>query len=96
VGESLVLRTVFRTATGDASVTDALAIAPGAGGHDVGLGCRHVLLSRVVGVAGTVAMTSVLAPRMEYRRTEPHLSRVEGGVRAQGGPVRLTSSAPSG
>ena len=94
VGDSLVLRTLFHTATGDISVTDALALAPGARGHDVGLRSPHMLLRRVEGVAGTVAMTSELAPRMEYGRTEPHLSQVEGGVRALGGPVQLTCSAP--
>ena len=38
VGDSLVLRTLFRTPTGDVAVTDALALAGGARGHDVGPG----------------------------------------------------------
>lgn len=94
LGDSLVLRTVFHTDSGDVSVTDALALAPGARGHDVGLISPHVLLRRVEGMTGTLSMISELAPRMEYGRTEPHLSRVDGGVRAEGGPVRLTCSGP--
>ena len=86
---TLVLQTVFHTATGDVVVTDALGLAPGARGHDIGLECPHVLLRRVEGLAGVVSMVTELAPRMEYGRTEPHLSRVEGGFHAEGGAVRL-------
>lgn len=87
--DSLVLRTVFRTADGEVAVTDALTLAPGARGHDIVLTSPHVLLRRVEGVTGSVSMASELAPRMEYGRTEPRLSRSEAGVRADGGPVRL-------
>ena len=94
VGDSLVLRTLFRTDNGVVAVTDALALAPGARGHDIGLESPHVLLRRVEGVSGVVSMRSELAPRMEYGRTEPHLRAVAGGVRAEGGPVRLTCTGP--
>ncbi len=90
--DSLVLRTVFHTAGGEVAVTDALALAPGARGHDIGLRSPHVLLRRVEGLTGAVSMVSELAPRMEYGRTEPRLSRLERGVQAEGGPVRLTFS----
>ncbi len=94
VGDSLVLRTVFRTSGGDVAVTDALALAPGARGHDIGRESPHVLLRRVEGLSGTVSMRTELAPRTEYGRTEPHLSAVEGGVQADGGPVQLTCTGP--
>jgi len=93
VGNSLVLRTVFRTASGEVAVTDALALAAGARGHDIGLASPHVLLRRIEGLSGAVPMCSELAPRMEYGRTEPHLSGVEGGFEARGGPVRLTCTS---
>jgi len=93
VGDSLVLRTVFRTASGAVALTEALAFSPGARGHDIGQASPHVLLRRVDGLEGIVAMRSELAPRMEYGRTEPHYQLVEGGVEARGGPVRLTCSA---
>ncbi len=93
VADSLVLRTVFRTSGGVVAVTDALALAAAARGHDVGVASPHVLLRRVDGIEGTVAMRTELAPRMEYGRTEPHLRAVDGGVEARGGPIRLTCRA---
>jgi len=94
VGDSLVLRTTFRTSSGTVAVTDALALAAGARGHTIGLDSPHVLLRRIEGVSGFVAMLSELAPRMEYGRTEPHLAPTEYGVRAAGGPTRLTCTGP--
>src|ERR1700722_14021485 len=41
---SLVLRTVFRTGDGEVAMTDALAMAPGARGHQIGRHSPHVLL----------------------------------------------------
>jgi GH15 family glucan-1,4-alpha-glucosidase len=95
VGNSLVMRTVFHTPSGDVAVTDALAFAAGARGHEIGLNSPHVLLRRVDGISGAVSMHSELAPRMEYGRTEPHLSGVDGEVRAEGGPVRLRYTGPA-
>ncbi len=94
VGDSLVLRTVFRTRSGAVAVTDALALSAGARGHDIGLGSPHVLLRRIEGVSGNVAMRSELAARMEYGRTQPYLTPVPGGVRAIGGPTSLTCTGP--
>ena len=91
--DTLVLRTVFHTATGAVAVTDALALAPGARGHEIGLTNPHVLLRRVEGVTGAVSMVSQFAPRMEYGRTEPRFSRAQSGIRADGGPVRLTCTS---
>ncbi len=94
VADTLVLRTTFRTATGVASVTDALLFEAGARGHDIGRRSPHVLLRRVEGEQGHVRLRTVCAPRMEYGLTEPHLQPVPGGIRAQGGPVTLTLMAP--
>ncbi len=93
VGDTLVLRTVFHTATGDVALTDALALEPGARDHDIGLRSPHVLLRQVEGLSGVVQMRTELVPRVEYGRTEPHLSSVSGGVRAVGGPVQLTCTS---
>ncbi|SDY34580.1 Glucoamylase (glucan-1,4-alpha-glucosidase), GH15 family [Modestobacter sp. DSM 44400] len=94
VADTLVLRTVFRTATGMVELSDALAFGPGARGHDIGLESPHVLLRRVVGLSGVVDLQSELAPRMEYGRTEPHLRADGRQVEAQGGPVRLLCTGP--
>ncbi len=94
VGDSLVLRTTFRTSSGTVAVTDALVLAAGARGHAIGISSPHVLLRRIEGVSGVVAMLSELAPRMEYGRTEPHLTPTDDGVRAAGGPTCLTCTGP--
>lgn len=92
VGASLVIMTTFVTVDGEVEVTDALALELGAGGHDLGRRSPHTLLRRVVGLRGTVSMTTELAPRMEYGLTAPHLTEEEGGLVARGGPVTLTLS----
>jgi len=90
VGDTLVLRTLFRTASGTVSVTDALLLEPGARGHEIGRRSPHVLLRRVQGQQGTVRMSTDLSPRTEYGRTEPHLRQIPDGAEAKGGPVTLT------
>ncbi len=87
--DSLVLQTVFTTAGGKVTVTDALGFEPGARGHEIGLLSPHVLLRRVQGSAGAVEMTTELAPRMEYGLTVPHIVVSPAGVVARGGPVHL-------
>jgi GH15 family glucan-1,4-alpha-glucosidase len=94
VGASLVIRTVFRTAGGEVTLTDAAALSPGARGHDLGLRSPHTLLRRVDGVRGSVELEVDFAPRMEYGRTEPHLRTVDVGVVARGGPAELRLVSP--
>ncbi len=94
VGDSLALRTVFRTAAGQVTVTDVLGLEYGARSHEIGLRSPHVFLRRVSGDSGVVRMSSELVPRLEYGRTEPNLRVVSGGIEARGGPVRLTYTGP--
>ncbi|MBA3328037.1 MAG: glycoside hydrolase family 15 protein [Solirubrobacterales bacterium] len=89
VADSLVLRTVFTTAGGEVTITDALGLELGARGHAIGLRSPHVLLRRVEGSRGTVEMATEFAPRMEYGMTVPHVLDSTDGVTARGGPVRL-------
>ncbi|HWG15168.1 MAG TPA: glycoside hydrolase family 15 protein [Streptosporangiaceae bacterium] len=92
--DSLVLRTVFRTSTGEVAVTDALATEPGTAGHQVGRNSPHILLRTVEGLRGSVGLVTDFAPRMEYGLTVPHLARRPDGVRARGGPAALLLTAP--
>ncbi|MFN2451646.1 MAG: glycoside hydrolase family 15 protein [Candidatus Dormibacteria bacterium] len=94
VGRTLILRTVFRTATGAVALTDALALETGSRGHEIGLRSPHMLLRRVEGLTGTTEMATEFAPRMEYGRTEPHLRVGDSAVEARGGPVKLACVAP--
>jgi len=93
-GDSLVLHSVFRSAGGEMTLTDAAALHLGARGHDLGLQAPHTLIRRVQGVRGTVALEIDFAPRMEYGRTEPHFRPITGGVVARGGPAQLTLTSP--
>ena len=90
---TLVLRTTFTAEAGQVDVVDALALEPGARGHDIGRVSPQVL-RRIEVVHGTVELETVFAPRMEYGLTVPHTAPVDGGVTAWGGPVRLTLRAP--
>ncbi len=92
VGSTLVLRTRFTTADSEVELIDALALEPGARGHDIGLRSPHSLLRRVHGRRGRVRMVMELAPRMEYGLTTPHLSEEPGGLGFRGGHSRCLSS----
>ena len=89
VPESLVLRTVFTTAGGEVTVSDALGLELGARGHEIGLRSPHVLLRRVEGSRGAVEMVTEFAPRMEYGLTVPNVLGSGERVVARGGPVAL-------
>lgn len=87
--DALVLRTVFTTPTGTVAVTDALALEPGARGHDVGLRSPRVLARLVEGTGGEVPMRVAYAPRFEYGRVGAYLTERDGVVVATAGACRL-------
>ncbi|MFG2168199.1 glycoside hydrolase family 15 protein [Micromonospora chersina] len=87
--DALVLRTVFRTGTGTAAVTDALALEPGARGHHVGLRSPGVLARVVEGLTGEVPMRVDYAPRFEYGRVRAYLTHADGVIGATAGACRL-------
>jgi alpha,alpha-trehalase len=90
---TLVLETTFTTDSGSVRVRDALALAEGQRGHDLGLDPPHEILRVVEGVAGEVELAFELAPRGEYGLTRP-LFRAEGdGGRTFGGPNRIAVRA---
>jgi len=96
VSGTMVVKTTFRTVSGVAVLTDALALEPGARGHDVGLRSPHSLLRLLEVVEGSVAFEIELVPRLEYGLVVPQLVEVDGGLRTVGGPdaLRLTSDVP--
>jgi GH15 family glucan-1,4-alpha-glucosidase len=88
--DTLVLRTVFTTPEGSVAVTDALALAPDARGHDVGLRSPRVLARLVEGLSGEVPMWLQYRPRFEYGRVRPYLMESEGLIQAIAGAARLS------
>lgn len=91
--DTLVLRTVFTTRTGSVAVTDALALEPGARGHDIGLRSPRVLVRLVEGLSGEVPMRVEYEPRFEYGRVRAFLSATDGMVSATAGATRLSLRA---
>ncbi|WP_431944591.1 glycoside hydrolase family 15 protein [Micromonospora marina] len=87
--DSLVLRTVFTTATGTVAVTDALALEPGARGHEIGMRSPRVLARLVEGLTGEVPMRVDYVPRFEYGRVGAYLTERDGVVAAAAGAHRL-------
>jgi alpha,alpha-trehalase len=91
---TMVLETTFHTPTGRAVLIDALAMGSNRRGHDLGIDSPGILLRRVSGVTGTVDLASTYAPRPEYGRLAPLLSKVDHGVYTRGGADVLMLSSP--
>ncbi|MFI7210165.1 glycoside hydrolase family 15 protein [Micromonospora maritima] len=89
LNDTLVLRTVFTTATGTAAVTDTLALEPGARGHEIGLRSPRVLARVVEGLSGEVPMRTDYVPRFEYGRVRAYLVERDGVISAAAGVCRL-------
>ncbi len=92
--DTLVLETVFATGSGTVALRDALALAPGARGHGIGMEVPHAIVRRLEGTGGEVEMAMEFRPRFEYGLTHPRYVPVAGGVAAAGGPVALELAAP--
>jgi GH15 family glucan-1,4-alpha-glucosidase len=90
---TLVIETIFTTATGSVRLTDAMAFAGGQRGHDLGRDAPHEVLRLVEGLSGTVDMTMQLAPRPEYGLVSPLFRMEENGGRTFGGPNQIAVSA---
>src|SRR5512133_4333187 len=80
VDETMVLETTWTTATGTATVTDALATGAVDDPHALGATAPRLLVRAVECVGGEVEMAVELAPRPEYGLVEPLVAVVEGGV----------------
>ncbi|MEV4654768.1 glycoside hydrolase family 15 protein [Micromonospora sp. NPDC049301] len=94
--DTLVLRTVFTTRHGSVAVTDALALEPGARGHQIGLRSPRILARVVQGLSGEVPMRVHYRPRFEFGMVTPYLVDRDGALEASAGGDDLTlhSSVP--
>jgi len=86
---TLVLETTMRTGSGTLRVTDALAFAAGARGHDIGTSVPHALVRVVEALEGEVAVELECVPRLEYGLAVPSVVEEAGGVASVGGPERI-------
>ena len=92
--DTMVLETTFTTATGEVTVTDALAMVATHRHHDLGRESPHLLLRVVRGVVGRVEMHFYCRPRPEFGLVMPLSMAVPGGIAFRGGAVQLTLSSP--
>jgi len=96
VDDTMVIRTTFRTDSGSARLTDALALEAGARGHEIGRRSPHVLVRVVEVLSGEVELRVEFAPRPEYGLVVPELHGSQEGVRTVGGADTLLLSIPPG
>jgi hypothetical protein len=93
--DTMVLETIFRTASGTLRLIDAMALGPGERGHGLGLASPGALVRQVTCLEGTVEVEMEFAPRPEYGIVHPLLAPMEGGLIARGGADVLVLSAPT-
>ncbi|HEV2370820.1 MAG TPA: glycoside hydrolase family 15 protein [Streptosporangiaceae bacterium] len=86
VGETLILRTRWTTATGVADVTDFMPPRDGQ---------APVLIRVVTGIHGTVDMECVVRFRFGYGKVVPWVRRVDGRIAAVAGPDSLWLDTPA-
>jgi GH15 family glucan-1,4-alpha-glucosidase len=92
---TMVLETEFRTPHGTLVLTEAMASGPNTG-HELGARAPRVLLRRVECRDGRAEVQFSFVPRMEYGLARPHVTAVDGGIRARGGAdiLLLSSDRP--
>ncbi|MGQ0608484.1 MAG: glycoside hydrolase family 15 protein [Chloroflexota bacterium] len=91
-----ILETTLRTDTGEATLTDALALGAGRRDHEISGGDVTHLVRRAECLRGEMELEVDLAARPEYGLTRPHLEETADGWELIGGPspMRLVSSVP--
>jgi alpha,alpha-trehalase len=91
---TMVLETTFRTPTGVAVLTEAMATGDDPDPHRIGRAAPHLLVRRVECTQGAVDIEMRFVPRPEYGLVVPLLAAVAGGVVIRGGADHLVLSSP--
>ena len=91
---TLVLESAFRTATGQVTVIDSMAVGLNATGHDLAATPPRALTRMVRGDEGQIEMDLEYAPSNEYGIVWPVLSVVDEGIAGRGGADLLSLSSP--
>jgi GH15 family glucan-1,4-alpha-glucosidase len=86
---TLVLRTEHRVGAARLTVSDALALAPDAEGHEIGHAVPHALVRVLEADGGDVDVDVEYVPRTEYGLAVPRLTRERGAVVTVGGPEQV-------
>jgi alpha,alpha-trehalase len=96
IEQTMVLETTFRTETGTAVLTDALALGRNDRGHQLGAHSPGVLIRQLRCTRGELDVDVTYAPRPEYGLIDPVLEEITGAINARGGASRLVLSVPPG
>src|SRR4051794_10768644 len=91
---TLVLETTFRTPTGVAVLTEAMATGEDADPHALGRSAQHLLLRRIGCLEGSTEIEVRFVPRPEYGLVVPLFEVVPGGLVARGGADRFALTSP--
>src|SRR4051812_3111538 len=91
---TLVLETTFRTPTGVAVLTEAMATGEDADPHALGRSAQHLLLRRIECLEGSTEIEVRFVPRPEYGLVVPLFEVVPGGLVARGGADRFALTSP--
>lgn len=94
VDQTMVLETTFTSATGTATLTDALAVGRNERGHDLGANSPSMLLRRLTCTGGAIEAEASYEPRLDYGLVRPTFAPVAGGLTAHGGGHGLLLSSP--
>jgi GH15 family glucan-1,4-alpha-glucosidase len=86
VDGTMVLRTVFKTPSGAAALTDAMPFGKSEREHGIGRDSPHAIIRVVEGLEDEVEIECEFQPRPEYGLTIPMLLPHPGGLRTRGGP----------
>ncbi len=86
---TLVLETTMRCASGTLCLTDALVVAAGTRGHDLGSDVPHALARLVEVLDGDIEVCMTCSPKLEYGLAVPSWQRDAAGAATTGGPERL-------
>jgi GH15 family glucan-1,4-alpha-glucosidase len=79
----------MRTGDGVLRLLDALALEPGARGHEIGLESPHAALRVAECTAGEVTLEVEYVPRLEYGLAVPRMIVEDGALATLGGAERL-------
>lgn len=91
---TLVLATEFATTKGAVRLVDAMGLAPGQRGHELGLDSPREILRLVEGLDGEMELEMQFSPRPEYGLSQPFMVRDGPLLRTRGGSSRLVMSCP--
>jgi GH15 family glucan-1,4-alpha-glucosidase len=89
---TMVLETTMETEGAALRLTEALALAQGARGHEIGRESPHAMVRVAEAIGGDLEVAVEFRPRPEYGLVTPRLVKRDGALETVGGPERAVLS----